>query len=112
MTACTGSGGESGSGASSSAPAPVGAQVALTTQSATPAQLTISLGTEVYWHDTASAPHRLVFTASASGGPQPTPPPELSVPASGDGHVGFSASGRYGYVCTIHPAISGTVTVQ
>ncbi len=79
----------------------------LTVTAASPTQLTIALGTVVRWHDTAGAPHVLAFTAAPGKAP-----PDLRIAGDATGDVAFGTSGRYTYRCTIHPSITGTVTVE
>jgi plastocyanin len=74
------------------------------TNSFSPRSVDIAAGGRVTW--TFNAEHTVVFAASATS-------PE-DIPATSEGQVGrrFTAAGRFGYNCSIHPGMSGTVVVH
>lgn len=70
----------------------------------TPANITVPMGTTVRWTNRDSAPHTV--TGDTSGGPMSgTLEPGESYSFT------FSKGGTYNYHCTIHPMMTGTVTV-
>jgi LPXTG-motif cell wall-anchored protein len=68
-----------------------------------PASVTISVGDTVTWHNSGQAPH----TATANDGSFDTG----TINAGGSGSHTFSTAGTFGYICTIHPNMKGTVRV-
>jgi amicyanin len=71
----------------------------------TPATLTVKVGTKVTFVNDDTTPHT---ATSASGG-------TINSGNLGNGQsytVTFTKPGTYQYVCTIHPFMKGTVTVQ
>lgn len=77
--------------------------VVISNFSFSPAKLTVVKGTTVVWTNQDSAPH----TVTGTGGG----------PASGTLNQGesysytFDQAGSFGYRCSIHPSMTGTVTV-
>lgn len=72
-----------------------------------PATLTVKPGTVVTWVNQDSAPHTVV---SDAGDPAAFSSGQLST--GGTYTVTFTTTGTYGYHCTIHPSMTGTVIVQ
>lgn len=69
-----------------------------------PASITVRVGDSVTWRNEDSAPH----TATADDG-------SFDTGNLGDGasaSVTFQQAGTFGYLCTIHPSMRGTVVVQ
>ncbi|HET9520267.1 MAG TPA: cupredoxin family copper-binding protein [Candidatus Limnocylindrales bacterium] len=69
-----------------------------------PAAVTVSVGDTVTWTNGDGVGH----TATADGGAFDTG----TIAGGGSDSVTFSAAGTFAYHCTIHPAMTGTVTVQ
>ena len=70
-----------------------------------PSALTVPVGTTVTWTNLDSAPHTVTSTSS---------PSVLNSPTLHTGdtyHYTFTSAGSYSYQCTIHPFMTGTVTV-
>ena len=69
-----------------------------------PAALTVSRGTRVTWKNMEDEPHTVASTAGAfrSG----------ALDEQDSFTFEFDEPGTYRYVCTIHPHMSGTITVQ
>jgi len=86
---------------------PATASVAIQNFSFSPATLTVKRGTEVTWTNNDSVPHRIVpDAANSSGGPQ------SGTLSQGDQFsFTFDKTGSFGYICQIHPSMSGTVIV-
>jgi len=70
----------------------------------TPATVTGSVGQPITWVWTGSNSHNVTFADSTVGG-SPTQ-------SSGTFQQVFGASGTYTYGCTLHPGMTGTVTIQ
>jgi len=69
----------------------------------TPRELTVSVGARVTWTNHDSAPH----TATAKG------QWDTGTLDNGDSAtLTFDKAGTYGYICTIHPSMKGTLTVR
>ncbi len=84
-----------------------GQQVAATPQLAfTPATVSVAQGATVTWNFGA-VPHNVTFGAAA-GRPADIPGQNTSVAVSRT----FTQPGTFGYVCTLHPGMSGSVTVS
>jgi plastocyanin len=67
-----------------------------------PRDFTVAAGSRARWHNTSNKEHKWqVGTAAA-----------LDVPKGGDSawHT-FSTAGTFSYKCTIHPGMTGTITV-
>jgi amicyanin len=91
----------------SSAPAPpVGANsVTIKNFAFAPVALTVKAGTTVTWVNQDAEPH----TVTSQGGQGPLRSTALS--PSGRYSYTFTKPGTYRYLCTIHPFMTGTVTV-
>jgi plastocyanin len=84
-----------------------GARVAATPQiSFDPASVTIARGTEVIW-EFGPVPHNVVFSA-VPGRPEDIPGENLSVSV----RRRFTQNGIFAYSCTLHPGMTGLVTVS
>ncbi|GAA3030820.1 hypothetical protein GCM10020000_04530 [Streptomyces olivoverticillatus] len=70
-----------------------------------PSSLTISKGTKVTWTNDDSAPHTV--TSSGSG---PLHSPTLD--RGGSYSYTFDSASTFGYYCTVHPYMHGTVVVK
>jgi plastocyanin len=69
-----------------------------------PAELTVPAGTTVTWENTDTAPH----TATAEDGSFDTGRIDQNASAS----VTFDEPGTFAYVCSFHPNMMGTITVE
>jgi plastocyanin len=69
-----------------------------------PAAVTVSVGDSVTWTNGDGVGH----TATADGGSFDTG----TIGGGGSDSVTFSTAGTFAYHCTIHPAMTGTITVQ
>ena len=69
----------------------------------TPKALAINVGQTVTWRNDDGAPHGLAYKDGAQG-------TELLLPSAQFSRK-FDAPGSYDYVCSVHPYMSGTVTV-
>jgi plastocyanin len=70
-----------------------------------PASITVKVGTTVIWTNGDQDPHNVI--SQQSRGP-------LRSPTMNKGNTykyTFTKTGRYAYVCTIHPSMTGTVVV-
>ncbi len=86
-----------------SPPPPVTGGVTIVDNAFTPASKTVSTGSTVVWTNTGVVPHTVT---SSSGGF------DSGFLFTGDTYRRtFSNPGTYDYVCTIHPGMSGTITV-
>ena len=70
-----------------------------------PAAIVVAPGATVTWTFSGANPHNVIFpsTAIADSGNQTAGTFATAMPA---------AAGTYGYSCTIHPGMNGTVQVQ
>ncbi|GGU47289.1 cupredoxin domain-containing protein [Streptomyces violascens] len=82
------------------------AQVAIANFAFSPATLNISRGTTVTWTNQDSDPHTV--TSTDSGGPLNSPMLSQSDTYS----FTFNSAGTFSYICTVHPAMQGTVVVS
>lgn len=98
-------------GAATAAPSPPSATggntVTMKNFAFNPATLTVKPGTVVTWVNQDSAPHTVV---SDAGDPAAFSSGQLST--GGTYTFTFTTTGTYGYHCTIHPSMTGTVIVQ
>ncbi len=71
-----------------------------------PAELVVAPGTRVVWTNHDDIPH----TVTGAAGPELVKSPPLDT----DDSFGFTftSPGRYGYFCSLHPTMRGTVVVQ
>jgi plastocyanin len=67
-----------------------------------PSTLTVGTGDTVAWTNNGAQPHDVTGSGLASGTLQP---------GQGYSHT-FTSPGTYSYICSIHPFMKGTVTVQ
>ncbi len=85
-------------------PAPTGpGAVTIVDFDFSPSGLTVSAGSSVTWTNTGAAPH----TVTAEDGSS-----DSGFLSSGDSYTqSFAAAGSFNYFCTLHPAMTGTITV-
>lgn len=71
-----------------------------------PADLTVKTGDTVTWHFSDKAPHSVQGIGDKAMG--------LNSPIidKGDWSYTFTVPGTYRYLCTLHPEMRGTITVQ
>jgi plastocyanin len=69
-----------------------------------PASLTVQVGDTVTWTNNDDAPH----TATADNGAFDSD----TLATGGTYSFTFTAAGEFGYFCSIHPDMTGTITVQ
>lgn len=69
-----------------------------------PANITVKAGSTVRWVNQDSVPHRIQFT-------DPDFSPVL-LASTQSGSQRFDEAGVYDYICSIHPDMHGTVTVE
>jgi plastocyanin len=81
-----------------------GARISIADSSFAPSRVTVAKGGTVTWVNTDSTPHSVVVT----GKPLKTPTLQKGKSA----RLKFAQSGRFDYVCGIHPSMSGTVEVR
>jgi len=91
--------------ATASAPATSGA-VSIKDNFFSPNDLTVQVGSTVTWTWAGNTSHTLTFTS----GPAPLPA-ETSAQLTGTRAITFNTVGTYGYHCTIHAGMSGTLHV-
>ena len=85
-------------------PSASGSAVTISNFSFQPSTLTISVGTTVFWTNNDSTTHTITSdTGVFSSGDLP--------PGSSFSHT-FSSAGSFGYHCSIHPSMTGTIIVQ
>jgi len=82
-----------------------GSSVAIQNFAYVPSALTVPAGTTVTWTNLDSAPHTVTSTSSPSVLASPT------LHTGDTYHYTFTKTGSYSYQCTIHPFMTGTVTV-
>lgn len=81
-----------------------GTSVSIVSGSFNPSLLTVAKGTTVTWTNNDSVSHTV--TGNTTGGPK------SSTLAPGQTYsFTFNTAGSYSYICTIHPDMTGTVTV-
>lgn len=110
-TACGGSsatpappaGGGDGSAVSCHAGTGTGQQVAMANIAFAPTTSSVSSGGTVTWTNGDQVDHTVTFDSGPDCG---------HVAAGQSMTVTFTAAGTYGYHCTIHPQMKGTVTVS
>ncbi|MCC3768182.1 cupredoxin domain-containing protein [Streptomyces sp. UNOC14_S4] len=81
------------------------AKVTIVGYAFSPSTLNVTRGTTVTWTNNDSAPHTVTSTGS---GPLRSP----TLNRGGSYTYTFTSSGTYGYICTIHPSMHGTVVVR
>ncbi|MGH3937842.1 MAG: cupredoxin domain-containing protein [Pseudonocardiaceae bacterium] len=101
-SACGGS--DSNDNGDSSGAAPAGPTVEVENFTYTPANLTVPTGATVTWKFEDSAPHDVLADDES-----------FRSPLLNDGNTyqfTFGKPGSYSYICSIHPYMKGSVTVQ
>ena len=83
-------------------PPPSTASVNVADFSFNPDATTIAVGGQVTWTWTGSAPHNVTFSTGTNSVTQ----------SAGTFSRTFDAAGAFGYQCTVHPSMQGTITVQ
>ena len=81
-----------------------GGRVSIVNFAFAPAELVIAPGQTVTWRNDDGAPHGLAHRDGAAGA-------ELLLPGASMSRR-YDASGRYDYVCSVHPYMSATVVVR
>jgi len=69
-----------------------------------PENITVNVGSTVRWVNQDAVPHRIQFS-------DPSLSPVL-LASSQSGSQRFDQPGQYDYICSIHPDMQGTVTVE
>lgn len=87
-------------------PKPADATVEVNNMKFAPAELTIKAGDTVTWHFKDKAPHTVQGIGDKAMG--------LNSPIidKGDWSYTFTVPGTYRYLCSLHPEMRGTITVQ
>ena len=81
--------------------------VAIAGQNFLPAALTVAAGSTVRWTNNDLMDHTVTSTTVPAGGTF-----DQRIVPGASLCLKFTVAGTYNYVCTIHPAMIGTVTVQ
>jgi plastocyanin len=84
---------------------PAAGQITIDNFSFGPRSLTVTAGTEVTWVNHDDVPHQIVSTEKRFA-PSPVLDTDQRYAAT------LRAPGTYGYFCSIHPTMTGTITVQ
>jgi plastocyanin len=71
-----------------------------------PQTVTIARGGTVRWNDASAETHNIVFAST------PGAPADVGTFAGGTVSRTFQTSGTFGYGCTLHAGMAGTVNVQ
>jgi plastocyanin len=95
-----GGGGDDGGGGGGG-----GAEVSMADIAFDPAELTVSAGDTVTWTNDDSVDHDVTADSFSSGDPGGIAPGETFE------HT-FEEAGMFDYVCTVHPGMEGSVTVE
>jgi plastocyanin len=93
-----------GAGAAAAQKATPGPQILMEHQKYAPAQLIVPVGTTVTWINRDADPH----TVTASSGEFRSPGLDTDESFSRR----FTVPGTYAYFCTLHPLMTGTITVK
>ena len=83
-----------------------GATVAIDNFAFTPAQITIAPGATLTWVNHDDIPHAIVATGAGVVVKSPVLDTDEQFTAT------FAAPGSYGYFCSMHPHMQGTVVVR
>jgi len=81
-----------------------GASVSIANFAFTPAEIVVAAGTSVSWRNDDGAPHALAFADGA-------PASDLLLPGQGFARA-FAKAGTFAYNCSVHPYMTGKVTVR
>ena len=81
-----------------------GTKVSIANFAFTPAELVVAAKTTVTWSNDDGAPHAIAFADGRTG-------TDLLLPGARHART-FDAPGVYGYVCSVHPYMSGRVVVR
>jgi plastocyanin len=73
----------------------------------TPQTVTVGVGQVLQWSNTGSVGHTVTFDDSANGCLS-----DVSLQGGSTWQVKFAQAGTYAYHCTIHPQMTGTITVS
>jgi plastocyanin len=78
-----------------------------------PRALTVAAGTVVTWTNTTNSDHNVTFTSAGAAAAKPGDG-SGSIPTffSGAHTRVFTTPGTYPFTCTIHPGMTGSLTVQ
>lgn len=81
-----------------------GASVSIIDLDFVPGALEVSVGTEVVWTNDGALPHTVTFEDGSA---------DSGVMDAGDTYRRtFEAAGSFDYICSIHPAMTGTISVS
>jgi plastocyanin len=94
----TGGGGGGGGGGSTSM------SITISDNSFDPSATTVPIGSTITWTWTGAAIHNVTFANSSIAG--------ASNRSSGTFQKAFPSAGTFGYTCTNHPGMAGSITVQ
>ena len=82
----------------------------------TPATITITAGSAVHWSNYGAAAHHPVADAGAFDIGELAPAQSgaygMGTGIGGSGSFTFTTAGTYAYHCSIHPSMTGTITVN
>jgi plastocyanin len=106
-TGTTNTGGNTSGGGTTPTPPGVNEVIARTTDSFDPASLTVAIGTTVSFTFEATG-HNVTFNAAANGRPADITGINSNTTITRQ----FNTAGTFGYQCTIHANMTGTVIVQ
>lgn len=105
--ACGGGGGDGPTGPGPGpGPTPSPNTVTLGATSFSPASITIQSGGTVTWRNSSGVLHNVTFN-QATGAPS-----NIGDHSSGDNSRTFGTAGTFGYQCTLHGGMTGSVVVQ
>jgi plastocyanin len=100
-----GGGGDDGGGGGGDDGGGGGGEVSMADIAFDPAELTVSAGDTVTWTNDDSVDHDVTADSFSSGDPGGIAPGETFE------HT-FEEAGMFDYVCTVHPGMEGSVTVE
>lgn len=107
--ACGGGGGDGPTGPGPGpgpGPSPSPNTVTLGASSFSPASITIQTGGTVTWRNSSGITHNVTFN------PVTGAPANIGDHSSGDNSRTFGTGGTFGYQCTLHGGMTGSVVVQ